>query len=356
MEQPTTRRARRAVAGAVVAGLVGAVLLGGPADAGRGEPTPAAVSEGGAAIGVGWFDWFRCLFGCATTTTTTVTTAPSSSSSSSSSSTTAPTTTTTAPDPECRPLPKAGGGTWQCAFSDEFDGTELDRTAWTPHQTALGGHDGGFECYVDDPDNVAVRDGALHLTVRAEAQKVPCGATGPRSYTSGMVTLLPSGDRGFAQTYGRYEIRARVTGAKVKGLQESFWMYPVTPRWWFPWSGEIDIAEIYHRFPDRAVPYVHYSNTSDPNRTNNSCLIDDIAEFHSYVLEWTPQTIRILYDGEVCIDDPWKPWFPQMGRQPFDAPFFLVLTQALGVGTNAFDPAVTPLPASTVVDHVRIWR
>jgi hypothetical protein len=41
---------------------------------------------------------------------------------------------------------------------------------------------------------------------------------------------------------------------------------------------------------------------------------------------------------------------------PFDQPFFILLTQALGVGTNQFDPATTPLPATTSVDYVRVWK
>jgi hypothetical protein len=40
---------------------------------------------------------------------------------------------------------------------------------------------------------------------------------------------------------------------------------------------------------------------------------------------------------------------------PFDQPFFLSLTQALGVGTNS-PTASTPLPATTLVDYVRVWK
>jgi hypothetical protein len=32
------------------------------------------------------------------------------------------------------------------------------------------------------------------------------------------------------------------------------------------------------------------------------------------------------------------------------------LTQALGINTNNFDPATTPLPASTEVQFVRVWQ
>jgi hypothetical protein len=41
---------------------------------------------------------------------------------------------------------------------------------------------------------------------------------------------------------------------------------------------------------------------------------------------------------------------------PFDQPFFIALTQALGVGTNSFNPATTPLPATTSIDYVRVWK
>ena len=40
----------------------------------------------------------------------------------------------------------------------------------------------------------------------------------------------------------------------------------------------------------------------------------------------------------------------------FDWPSFVALTQALGVGTNAFDPATTPVPATTQVDYVHVWE
>ena len=318
-------------------------LLGGcppPTTTPPGSPPPAR-------------NWLLCLLGgCRPTTTTSST----SSTTTTTTTTTIPTTTTTPPTESCDTLPRAGGGTWECSFNDEFDGTSLDRTKWTPELTADGRHDGGHECFVDDPDNISVSDGSLRLTVRKEAAPIECASAGSSDYTSGMVSTVPGPGVGFAQTYGRYEIRARVTGAKVKGLQEAFWMYPVTPIASWPASGEIDIAEIYHQNPDRAIPYVHYNNWTDPNVTNNYCLIDDISKFHTYVLEWTPQSIKIIYDGNVCIDDPWQPFFPQSGRQPFDQPFYLILTQALGIGSNAFDPVNTPLPASTVVDYVRIWE
>jgi hypothetical protein len=34
----------------------------------------------------------------------------------------------------------------------------------------------------------------------------------------------------------------------------------------------------------------------------------------------------------------------------------MALTQALGIGGNAFVDGKTPLPATTEVDYVRIWK
>jgi hypothetical protein len=54
------------------------------------------------------------------------------------------------------------------------------------------------------------------------------------------------------------------------------------------------------------------------------------------------------------VTDNWKPLLAKPA--PFDQPFFLALTQALGIGGNAFNPATTPLPATTQIDYVRIWQ
>ncbi len=143
-------------------------------------------------------------------------------------------------------------------------------------------------------------------------------------------------------------------------MQSSLWLWPVdsTKYGEYPASGEIDIAEMFSQYPDRAIPYIHYNPALlvDPLATNTECLISDPASFHTYTLEWTESTITISYDGNTCLVDHWIPEGPLDSRQPFDQPFFIALTQALGIGTNEFDPGTTPLPATTEVDYVRVWR
>jgi beta-glucanase (GH16 family) len=292
------------------------------------------------------------------TTTTTKATTTTTKATTTTTTTKAPTTTAPAGVPCGGSLPKAGGGSWQCSWSDEFDGSSLDGSKWLVQETAASGFTHGGGCFVNSPGNVSVSGGMLRLTARKEAApftcKDPVHGSFSTQYTSASVSTF---DR-FSQTFGRFEVRAKLAPVFVKGLQTSFWLWPddATRYGGWPLSGEIDFAEIYTQYPDRAIPYIHYHPaTIDWNVTNNYCLINDISQFHTYAVEWTADTITILYDGKTCLVDDWDP-AGLVKPAPFDHPFMVALTQALGSTTNAFDPAVTPLPATTHVDYVRVWK
>jgi beta-glucanase (GH16 family) len=151
----------------------------------------------------------------------------------------------------------------------------------------------------------------------------------------------------------------------VAGLQSSLWLLPQNETKFGAWpaSGEIDIAETYSEYPTLAIPTIHYSydsGTADPSThtnivTNDACTINPNV-FNDYVVEWTPTTITMLYNGVTCLVDRWIPSSPLVSPQPFNQPFFINLTQALGIYTNNFDPATTPLPATSEIQYVRAWR
>lgn len=256
-------------------------------------------------------------------------------------------------------IAKSSDDQWQCTFADDFDGNALDQTKWIGQRTDTSGYTSGkTACFVDGPDNISVSDGALRLTARREATPFTCNDPSGHfntEYTSGMVSTHGR----FSQAYGRYEARVKVSSARVPGLQTSFWLWPVDPNRYGAWpaSGEIDIAELFSQYADRAIPYIHYKPAApDPNVTNNNCIIGNPDDFHTYAAEWTPSSIKVIYDGDTCLEDTWNPASPATKPQPFDQPFIIVLTQALGVGTNQFDPSTTPLPATTTIDYVRAWR
>jgi beta-glucanase (GH16 family) len=240
---------------------------------------------------------------------------------------------------------KADGTPWVCTFADDFDGTTLDPAKWMPQTTAGSNYTLGGDCFVDSPQTIAVGGGTLQLTTRRTNtfRCVSSGADYSSRYVSGMVMTYGR----FAQAYGRFEIRAAMPGTTEPGLHSAMWLWPDD----LYSGGEIDLGEWYSRYPDRVIPYLHSNFQGlDTNKTNNYCLVDDVAAMHTYVLEWTPDAITISYDGNVCLERPTPVW----GTQPFNKPFFLALTQGVGVKGNAPDQH-TVLPATMRVDYVRVW-
>jgi beta-glucanase (GH16 family) len=260
--------------------------------------------------------------------------------------------------PYCGPtLLKSNGTPWVCTFDDEFAGSQLDWTKWTPITTAMTGLAYSNGCFVNSPNNLYVSNGYLYLVARKQRQftcTAPWGSFSTR-YSVGQVATTGH----FSQTYGLFAVRAKFPAATVAGLQSSLWMWPQNLAT-TGLHGEIDIAEEYSAYSDRVIPYLHYAydtsttNTSTDTNvvTTSGCLISNVNAFHTYAVQWNSATISIYYDGKTCLVDNLEP----SGTSPFDQPFFVELTQALGSGGNAFDAASTPLPASTVIDWVRAWK
>ncbi len=289
--------------------------------------------------------------------TTTTTTAPFLAQTS-----TVPQTTTSDGKSDCGGVTmyKSDGTPWVCTFDDEFDGTTLDPTKWNVVTTAATGYVSGSECYENSPSNVSVSGGALNLTLNKVAPFKCYGLNGASittSYTAGGLDTLGL----FSQAYGYFEVKAKFPAATVKGLQTSLWLWPVNDSKYgatWPASGELDIAEWYSQYPNLGIPYIHYNPAgganADKNVTNDYCTVSNTAGYNTYAAVWTPQTITILIDGQTCLVDNWNPAAPEVKPDPFNMPFFLNLTSAMGIYTNA-PTAQTQLPATSQIDFVRAW-
>lgn len=266
--------------------------------------------------------------------------------------------TVTARDPAdgCGTRPRKSDGTyWSCTFVDDFNGSALDRTKWTPQTVfSSGNYLGAYACYYDDPANVSVSGGYLNLTVRKVATARPCTNTVPllpTTYTAGMVTTYHK----FSQQYGRFEARFRSTATQAPGLQESWWLWPddrsgSVLTW--PLAGEIDIAETYSSYPTLGIPYLHYTENDNGGpvpgvNTAWNCTATRGA-FNTYTLEWSASRIEIFVNGRSCLVN-------TSGDNAFRKQYILNLTQALGYGSNSYT-GTAPLPATTTVDYVKVWR
>ena len=116
-------------------------------------------------------------------------------------------------------------GAWTCTFDDEFNGSTLDTNSWVPQVTAGSGYlNGATACYVDNPDTISVSGGYLNLSVRQVSPfTCPDGSDSfTTSYEAGMVSTYGL----FDQTYGAFEVNAKLPPSVVAGLQETLWLYP----------------------------------------------------------------------------------------------------------------------------------
>lgn len=250
----------------------------------------------------------------------------------------------------CGPtVKKADGGRWRCTFVDDFAQAALDRGRWLPQTQMLTGAGSSQSCHVDDPSTVSVSGGVLQLTVRRAPAPVSCrGTTVP--YISGSVSTYYR----FGQQYGRFEARVKVTATDQPGLHEAFWLWPdarVPSDDLWPAAGEIDVAETYSRYPDIAVPFIHYTENDNGGPVPGLNTAWDCAAsrgaWNTYILTWTATRIEITINGRTCLVN-------TTGDPAFQKPYILALTQALGAAGNEHTGSA-PMPATMEVDYVKVW-
>lgn len=232
---------------------------------------------------------------------------------------------------------------WQADFTQGGRPSDAD---W---EFELGGGGWGnqeLQEYTDQPGNVWVQDGVLHLCARREEDG---------RYTSARLTT--SGRRSWQ--YGRIEVEARLP--RGNGTWPAIWMMPDSCRHHREWPlcGEIDIME--HVGPDEDT--VHYSLHSElynhirgTQKTARTHVQGTGATFHTYGIDWDEAGIRFLVDGEEQAaflkgangdDTTEEGW-------PFDQPFFLILNVALGGWGGPVDNSA--LPCEMQVRAIRVYQ
>lgn len=246
-------------------------------------------------------------------------------------------------------LPKPTGGTWTCTLVDNFD-RGLNRRLWTPLRQP--GPAGG-SCNVDSPRTVEVSGGMLRLSVVPVESDIVCPPRKDGTSSSFAGASVSTWNQ-WSQQYGRFEVRMMNTASTTAGLQEAFWLWPddryVSVNW--PTTGEIDVVETYSLYPDLAVPYLHYNadDNGGPQPGLNTAwnCVAPRGVFHTYTLEWTADRLEIFVNGQSCLVN-------TSGAASFRNRFIMTLTQALGIKENSYTGA-GPMPATTLVDYVKVWR
>jgi len=236
-------------------------------------------------------------------------------------------------------------------WRDEFGGARLDPRKWT-HDTVRNkqGWFNGELQYYSAGRNLRVGRGVLTIEARHETPSA-LSDWGGQHYTSARII-----SKGLGWNYGFYEIRAKLPCAR--GSWPAIWMLPVDLRKW-PDDGEIDIMEQVGAEPNLIYASLHtklFNHTIKTQRSAQRLVPTSCTAFHTYQLDWQPNSITIGVDGRgilrVLNDQPGG-----KGAWPFDTPFHLILNLAIGgdwAGAKGIDDAA--MPQRMEVDYVRVWQ
>jgi len=174
--------------------------------------------------------------------------------------------------------------TRQLVWSDEFDGSTLDKNKWT-YETGSGGWGNNeYEYYTDRTDNVSVSNGNLNITAKKESYQ-------GSNYTSGRIKT--AGKAEFK--YGRIEAKIKMPSGS--GLWPAFWMLGgnIEEVTW-PRCGEIDIME-HINTENKVYGTAHWqSSTGYKNISSNMANID-VTQYHVYAVDWNENNIIWTVDG-----------------------------------------------------------
>jgi beta-glucanase (GH16 family) len=269
---------------------------------------------------------------------------------------------------------------WDLVWSDEFDGSALNRSKWDHEVDCAGGGNNEMQCYTAREENVRL-DGEGHLLIEARAEEYAgsasdgsCTYTGDESWKCTAQQPFTSGrlrTRHHASwKYGRFDVRAKLPAGH--GMWPAIWMLPTDGAYGgWPHSGEIDIMEA--RGGDVGVVggTLHYGN-GWPNNENTGtetsldCVSggDFTADFHVYSVVWTEEAITWMVDGIVFHTEQLNGRSfgsrYSSGGKPFDQDFHIILNVA--IGGNYFGSAgvqvgdVRLLQPAMVVDYVRVYQ
>ena len=231
-------------------------------------------------------------------------------------------------------------------FEDNFDqsGTIPDTTKWSlcPVGTSA------WNRYMSSSyDQAYLSDGKLVLV----------GELVDGVYKAGGVETVGKVDF----KYGKVEVNARFTKT-AQGGWAAIWMMPTSPIYsGWPSCGEIDIMEqLNHDGYIYQTIHSYYKNTlgiTTPTPTTTASI--NVGEFNTYAVDWTQDALTFSVNGTTTFSYP-NLYLSDESTQkqwPFDAPFHIILNQALG-GSGTWPGAITDsqLPAMMEVDWVRVTQ
>lgn len=252
---------------------------------------------------------------------------------------------------------------WTLAFSDEFTGTTLDTTKWNKIDY-VDWNVADWRKYQSRDDELVTMngDGTVSLWGKYGDYTSQTDQTGANdTYACGGIFT----NQTFTFQYGYVEVRAKFDSAT--GAWPAIWMMPTAGPW--PQTGEIDIME-HLNYQGVVYQTVHYNNAAGSHVSNTTVNNDgtssayfttqeDKAAFHTYGVEWTPESVIFFMDGKATLTLNAQ---ENNANWPFNKennPYYLLLDMQLGgswVQENyTKDIAIPDNGVAMTIDYVRVY-
>lgn len=250
--------------------------------------------------------------------------------------------------------PPASLSGWTQVFSDEFEGTSLDKSKWNP--TYNWGHTHNHRAYCVE-ENVSVNDGKL--VIKGEAKRHPdapatCsngGKTYSLDYTSGAIDTQHKFKIRYGYIEGRFKMPAQL------GTWPAFWMLQDG------WPPEIDIFEVPHARNQHHY-YLHYTQpdwyASHGDAWDHEASFggvhtgpDKSADFHNYGLEWNERYMNFYFDDKLVAS------YNRPTEISQTEAMYIIINLAIGGwATDNGNPieVTSDNPAYLECDWVRVWE
>jgi beta-glucanase (GH16 family) len=237
------------------------------------------------------------------------------------------------------------GTNWTLDFSDEFNGASVDLTKWTIDNSTKSRSPRpniSVKKWFWRPANVEVRDGNVILKVKKEdSETMHCGAINSRDK--------------YMTTFGYFEARIKIADVN-KGTHTAFWLQG-------PNMGnidgtgndgaEIDIFEsAWTGNYTKSVIHIDGYGAETKANTKQYSTPGIHSGYHTWGMLWTPDYIKIYYDGVFKVHYSVRMWIPQVDE-------FLWLSDGASFGETGDRFFVNqPLGWLTeaYVDYIRVWK
>lgn len=249
-------------------------------------------------------------------------------------------------------------------WSDEFNGTELDKNTWTP-LIGNGSNYGNWEWGNNEKqfykeENASVSDGSLKINAKYEAN---AGTAGSTTYNFSSARLVTQ----YKKTLGYGYIEAKIQIPSAKGIWPAFWAMGNNHQVW-PRCGETDIMESFNT-KKGLQSTIHFPRVDDNADLCNYCLydVDDKTQWHTYGVYRDGNMLAFYFDRRMidsyytadgtypCFQvSPWKSGTWEGKRSVLNDKQFLLLNVACG-GNLAGGMPDSSLDVNMNVDYVRYY-